>query len=138
MAVAGMKQEFREKYGGAEEIWSGRSFAEYPDLRALLEELPVSEVPEPTRAYTHRFSGILDNVYGELLFTLLEYEGYFMDKAYHIDRCSLKSVFRPNNAILLFTIEYTTKSGEKGFQTFEILRTDPRNYIFFTDKYRTS
>ncbi len=138
MEATVLKQEFREKYGGTEEIWSGHSFAEYPDLRALLEELPVSEVPEPTREYTHRFSGILDNVYGELLYTLLEYEGYFKDKAYHIDRCRLKSIIRPHNAIIVFIIEYTTKSGEKGSQSFEILRNAPRNYIFFTDKYRTS
>jgi|UniRef100_A0A7C3WPA1 hypothetical protein len=138
MEAVKLEQEFSEKYFGPEKIWSGHSFTDYPDLRAPLEELPVSEVPEPTKSYTHRFSGILDNVYGELLYTLLEYEGYFKDKAYHIDRCTIRPVIRPANAILVFTIEYTSKEGEKGSQTFEILRTDKRNYLFFTDKYRTS
>ncbi|MDI6854901.1 MAG: hypothetical protein QME75_15015 [Deltaproteobacteria bacterium] len=138
MAEKDSAQQFCEKYGATDKIWSGHSFAEYPNLRELLEELPVSEVPEPIKEYPCRFSGILDNVYGELLYTLLEYEGYFKDKAYHIDRCTLKPVIRPHNAIIAFNIDYTTKNGEPGSQSFEIIRNDPRNYIFFTEKYRTS
>jgi hypothetical protein len=138
MEAKNLKQEFSEKYGKADKIWSGHSFTEYPDIRKLLEELPVSDVAESVKDYPYRFSGILDNVYGELLYTLLEYEGYFKDKAHHIDQCSLKPFIRPNSAILAFHIDYTTKKGELGSQSFEIVRYDDRNYIFFTDKYRTS
>lgn len=138
MAEKDLKKQFSEKYGAADQIWSGHSFSEYPGLRALLEELPVSDVAESIKEYPHRFSGILDNVYGEMLYTLLEYEGYFKDKVYHIDKCTLKPFIRPHNAIIAFTIDYTTKKGEPGSQSFEILRNDERNYIFFTDKYRIS
>ena len=138
MAEKDLKQQFSEKYGQAEQIWSGHSFAEYPDLRAVLEEMPVSEVAESIHDYPYRFTGILDNVYGELLYTLLEYEGYFKDKVYHIDKCTLKPFIRPNSTIVGFIIDYTTKKGEPGSQSFEIVRHDRRNYIFFTDKYRTS
>jgi hypothetical protein len=138
MAAQDLKEQFSEKYGGAEQIWSGHSFADFPDLRGVLEEMPVSAVAESLREYPHQFSGILDNVYGEMLYTLLEYEGYFKDKAYHIDRCTLKPFIRPNSTIVSLTIDYTTKNGEPGSQSFEIVRHDPRNYIFFTDKYRIS
>lgn len=138
MAEKNLKQQFSEKYGTVDKIWSGHSFTEYPDLKALLEELPVSEVPESVKDYPYRFSGILNNVYGELLYTLLQYEGYFKDKVYHIDRCTLKPFIRPHSTIIVFNIDYTTKNGEEGSQSFEILRNDDRNYIFFTDKYRTS
>jgi hypothetical protein len=138
MSEKNLKQRFSEKYGKADKIWSGHSFTDYPDIRELLEELPVSEVPESVKEYPYRFRGILDNIYGELLYTLLEYQGYFQDKAYHIDRCTMKPFLRPNSTILAFDIDYTTKTGEKGSQTFEIVRHDDRNYIFFTDKYRRS
>ena len=138
MPVTEQKLQFREKYGAGEKIWSGHSFTENPRLRELLEELPVSEVPEATRPYTHRFTGILDNVYGEMLFTLTEYEGFFKDKDCKITECSLRPILKPHNAIIEFTIRYKCKTGREGFKTFEMLRTDDRNYIFFTDKYRTS
>jgi hypothetical protein len=138
MAEKDLRQQFNEKYGGTDQIWSGHSFAEYAGLRELLEELPVSEVPEPVGEYPCRFYGILDNVYGDILYTVLEYEGYFKDKAYHIDRCTLKPFIRPHNTIIAFNIDYTTKNGKAGSQSFEIIRNDDRNYIFFTEKYRTS
>lgn len=138
MAATDLKQQFSEKYGQAEQIWSGHSFSEFPDLRAVLEEMPVSEVAESIQDYPHRFSGILDNVYGEMLYTLLEYEGYFKDKVYRIHKVTVKPFIRPNSTIVAFTIDYTTKKGEPGSQSFEILRHDARNYIFFTDKYRIS
>jgi hypothetical protein len=138
MAEKDLKQQFSEKYGQAEQIWSGHSFAEYPDLRAVLEEMPVSAVAESIQEYPVRFVGILDNVYGEMLYTLLEYEGYFKDKVYHIDKCTVKPFIRANSTIIAFNIDYTTKQGEAGSKSFEILRNDARNYIFFTDKYRIS
>ena len=42
MAEAARKEDFSSKYGQVEKIWSGDSFIKYPDLRALLAELPVS------------------------------------------------------------------------------------------------
>ena len=138
MAEKNLQQQFSEKYGGAEKIWSGHSFAEYANLRELLEDLPVSEVPEPVREYSCRFQGILDNVYGELLYTLSEYEGYFKDKDAKITACSLKPFLRPHNVIIEFSIDYKHKKGGEGSKSFEILRNDDRNYIFFTDKYRIS
>lgn len=138
MAEKDLTQKFSEKYGSADKIWSGHSFVEYANLRELLEELPVSEVAEPVHEYPCRFSGILDNVYGELLYTLLEYEGYLRDKDCKIEECSLKPFLRPHNAIIEFTISYKGKKGGEGSKSFEILRYDDRNYMFFTDKYRTS
>lgn len=138
MAAKDLKQDFTEKYGRAEQIWSGHSFTEFPDLRAVLEEMPVSAVAESIQEYPHRFNGILDNVYGEMLYTLLEYEGYFKDKAYHIDKCTLKPFIRSSSTTVAFIIDYTTKKGEPGSQSFELVRSDDRNYIFFTDKYRIS
>jgi len=138
MAEKDLQQQFSEKYGGVEKIWSGHSFAECANLRELLEELPVSEVAESVKDYPNRFVGILDNVYGELLYTLLEYEGYFKDKDAKIKECFMKPFLRPHNSIIEFTIHYKGKKGGEGSQSFEILRNDDRNYIFFTDKYRTS
>ena len=136
MAEAARKEDFGSKYGQMENIWSGDSFIKYPDLRALLAELPVSPGAAPAKEYGHRYNGNLDIIFGEIMATLLAYEGYLKDKAFPIKECFIKPVFRAESTILEFAIRYKTKAGEEKVNSWEVTRNGDRNFIFYTDLYR--
>ncbi len=90
----------------------------------------------PRRDYTHRDAGNLDYVYGELLYNLSGFEGLFMDKAYHIDQVTVRPVIGANTVTLEFVIDFTTKDGQKGVKSLEVVRSGEREYLLFADKYR--
>ena len=127
------KEAFVEKYKNGSQVWSGGTFTGYLNLRSLLDELPVSDVAEATRDYPRRYSGIEENVYGELIHHLLSYEGYLKDKAYHIEECAVKPLIRDHSYLYQFSIRYTTREGEERVRTYEVARSDERNFIFFAD-----
>ncbi|MCL6622863.1 MAG: hypothetical protein K6T55_12295 [Syntrophobacterales bacterium] len=132
------KALFVDKYRHAGHIWSGHTFMDCQHLKDYLTELPISEVAAPRRPYTHRDQGNLDYVYGELLYNLSGFEGYFHDKAYHLDEVEIRPVLGGNTFSLEFVIHYTSKNGHKGVKTLEVLRTGEREYLLFADKYRLS
>lgn len=128
---------FHNKYENVGKIWSDVSFIKLLGiLRTLLSELPVSRVAAATREYSTKYTGNLDNIYGEIMFTLSEYEGYLRDKAFIINECFIKPIFKPDNIILEFNILYKTKQGEEVTRSYELIRNGERNFIFFANKYR--
>jgi hypothetical protein len=129
----GRREAFVGKYKNGAKIWSGETFTRYLNLRALLEALPISEVPEASREYARRYDGMAENIFGELIHNLLAFEGYLKDKACHIDRCVVTPIIRDANFLYQFGIRYTTKEGEERMRTYEVARSDERDYIFFTD-----
>uniref|UniRef100_A0A7C5EMW6 Uncharacterized protein n=1 Tax=Desulfobacca acetoxidans TaxID=60893 RepID=A0A7C5EMW6_9BACT len=133
MADEKRREAFKEKYKNGQLVWSGGTFTGYLDLRALLDELPISDVAAPSRNYPQRFNGIEENVYGELIHQLLAYEGYLKDKAYRIRECSIKPLINDLSYLYQFSISYTTKEGEERVRTYEVARSDERNFIFFAD-----
>lgn len=130
------KAAYAEKYKHVGQIWSGHTFMDCEYLKNYLAELPVSEVAAPKRPYTHRDQGNLDYVYGELLYNLSGFEGLFQDKAYHIDQVLVRPVIGGNTVSLEFVIHFTTKDGQKGVKTLEVVRSGERQYLLFADKYR--
>ncbi len=132
-----LRKAFVVKHKNGAKLWSGGTFTGYLDLRALLEELPISDVAEASREFGHRFAGMPDNVYGELIHNLLFFEGYLKDKAYHIEECAIQPLITDNSYIYQFTIRYTTKDGEEKVRTCEVARSDDRQFIFFTDPLHT-
>ena len=131
------REAFAEKYKNGDKVWSGGTFTGYLNLRALLDELPVSDVAEASRDYPRRYAGIEDNVYGELIHHLLSYEGYLKDKAYHIEECAIQPLIKDHSYLYQFHIRYTTKEGEERVRTYEVARRDERNFIFFADPLET-
>jgi hypothetical protein len=127
------REAFEEKYKNGDKVWSGGTFTGYLNLRTLLDELPISDVAEASRDYSRRYAGMEDNVYGELIHHLLSYEGYLKDKAYHIEECAIKPIVRDFTCLYQFSIRYTTKEGEERIRTYEVVRRDDRNFIFFAD-----
>ncbi len=130
------KAAFADKYRHVGQIWSGHSFMDCEYIKNYLAELPISEVPAPRRNYTHRDVGNLDYIYGELLYNLSGFEGLFQDKAYHIDSTQVRPVLTGTTVSLEFVIEFTTKDGQKGVKTLEVIRSGEREYLLFSDKYR--
>lgn len=127
------REAFLNKYKNGDQVWSGGTFTGYLNLRSLLDELPISDVAEASRDYPRRYTGMPDNVYGELIHNLLSFEGYLKDKAYHIEECAIKPIIRDSSFLCQFTIRYTTKEGEERVRTYEVARSDERDFIFFTD-----
>ena len=128
---------FVEKYPNGAKVWSGGTFTGYLNLRAMLEELPISEVAEASRDYGRRYDGIPENVYGELIHNLLAFEGYLKDKAYPIEACVITPIIGDGSFLYQFAIRYTTKAGEGRVRTYEVARSDERNFSFFTDPLRS-
>lgn len=133
MADVARREAFKEKYKNGQAVWSGGTFTGYLDLRALLAELPVSDVAAPSRSYSRQFSGIEENVYGELIHQLLAYEGYLQDKAYRVRECAIRPVITDLSFLYQFSIRYATKEGEERVRTYEVARSDERNFIIFVD-----
>ena len=131
------RKAFEEKYKNGEKVWSGGTFTGYLNLRVLLDELPISDVAEASREYPRRYAAMEDNVYGELIHHLLSYEGYLKDKAYHIEECAIQPIIRDHSYLYQFSIRYTTKEGEERIRTYEVARSDERNFIFFADPLET-
>jgi hypothetical protein len=127
------REAFQEKYSTGSKVWSGGTFTGYLNLRPLLDDLPISDVAEASREYSRRFQGISDNVYGELIHNLLSFEGYLKDRAFHIEECAIKPVVRDSSYLYQFSIRYTNKEGDEKVRTYEVARSDERNFIFFTD-----
>uniref|UniRef100_A0A7C3UXW7 Uncharacterized protein n=1 Tax=Desulfobacca acetoxidans TaxID=60893 RepID=A0A7C3UXW7_9BACT len=131
------RETFLQKYNNGAKIWSGGTFTGYLNLRSLLDELPVSDVAEASRDYPRRYQGMPDNIYGELIHNLLSFEGYLKDKAYHIEECAIIPIIRDSSFLYQFIIRYTTKEGEERVRTYEVARSDERNFIFFTDPLKS-
>jgi hypothetical protein len=130
------KEAFAGKYGSVAKIWSGKSFIQYHEYKTILAELPVSQVAVPTREYSRRFTGNLDYVYGEMLYSLTGLEGYLRDKAFPMEECFIRPVMRGSTFILEFSIRYKTKEGEETVRSAEVVRLGETKYLFFTDYYR--
>lgn len=130
------KAAFADKYKHVGQIWSGHSFMDCEYIKTYLAELPISEVAAPRRDYTNRDAGNLDYVFGELLYNLSGFEGLFKDRAYHIDRVTVRPVVGGHTVSLEFVIDFTTKDGQKGVKTLEVVRSGERSYLLFADKYR--
>ena len=126
------KEAFLNKYKNVDQIWSGHSFIDFQDLKGLLAELPVSPAAVPTKSYSHRLTGNREIIFGEILHNLLAYEGFMRDKTNTVKKCSIRPVVNQDAVIL----EYQTKKGKTGTQTFEVIRNGDRNYLFFLDRYR--
>ncbi len=124
---------FREKYPNGAKVWTGGTFTGYLNLRTLLEELPISEVAEASRDYARRYDGMPENVYGELIHNLLAFEGYLKDKAYRIEECLIAPIIRDSSCLYQFGIRYVTKEGEERTRTYEVARSDERDFSFFAD-----
>jgi len=124
---------FLEKYKNGAKVWSGATFTGYLNLRPLLEELPIASAAGPSRDYPRRFTGIADNVYGEIIHQLLAYEGYLRDKAYPIRECLIKPLIDDGGCKYQFIIRYATKEGEERQRTYEVARSDERTFILFAD-----
>jgi hypothetical protein len=131
------REAFVEKYKNGSQVWSGGTFTGYLNLRSLLDELPISEVAEASREYPRQYAGMPDNVYGELIHHLLSYEGYLKDKAYHIEECAIEPIIRESSFLYQFSIRYTTKEGEKRARTYEVARSDERDFILFADPFKS-
>ena len=131
------REAFLEKYKNGAKVWSGATFTGYLNLRSLLDELPISDVAEATRDYPRRYHGIPDNVYGELIHNLLSFEGYLRDRAFHIDECAIDPIIKNGSFLYQFSIRYTTKAGEERARTYEVARSDERNYLFFADPLKS-
>jgi hypothetical protein len=127
---------FLEKYPNGAKVWSGGTFTGYLNLRSLLDELPVSDNASASREYGRRYDGMPENVYGELIHNLLAFEGYLRDKAYRIQECAIVPVIRDASFLYQFGIRYATKEGEGRVRTYEVARSDERNFIFFADPLR--
>ena len=137
MAELAKKETFSDKYKSGEKIWSGHSFINYmTKLRDLLAELPISAAAAPARTYAHTFSGNLDYVFGELMYTLTGTEGYFRDTYCALKECYIRPVSTPQSIILEFNMDYKTKAGEEGTRYAEVIRTGATGYLFFTDYHR--
>lgn len=131
------REAFLEKYKNGAKVWSGGTFTGYLNLRSLLDELPISDVAEATRDYPRRYHGIPDNVYGELIHNLLSFEGYLRDRVFHIDECAIAPIIKDGSFLYQFSIRYTTKAGEERVRTYEVARSDERNYLFFADPLKS-
>jgi hypothetical protein len=131
------REAFLDKYKNGTQVWSGGTFTGYLNLRSLLDDLPISDVAEATRDYPRRYQGMPDNVYGELIHNLLSFEGYLKDRAFHIEECAIKPIVRDSSCLYQFFIRYTTKEGEERVRTYEVARSDERNFIFFTDPLKS-
>ena len=130
------RRAFLEKYPNGAKVWSGGTFTGYLNLRSLLDELPVSDIAEASREYAQRYAGMPENVYGELVHNLLSFEGYLKDKAYRIEECLIAPIIQDSSFLYRFSIRYTTKEGEERARTYEVARSDERNFIFFADPLR--
>jgi hypothetical protein len=131
------REAFQEKYSNGSRVWSGGTFTGYLNLRPLLDELPISDVAEASRDYPRRYQGMPDNVYGELIHNLLSFEGYLKDRAFHIEECAINPFVRDSSYLYQFIIRYTDKEGEEKVRTYEVARSDERNFIFFTDPLKS-
>jgi hypothetical protein len=131
------REAFKQKYPNGAQVWSGGTFTGYLNLRSLLDELPISDVAEATRDYPRRYHSMPDNVYGELIHNLLSFEGYLKDRAFHIEECAIKPIVRDDSYLYQFYIRYTNKEGEEKVRTYEVARSDERNFIFFTDPLKS-
>jgi hypothetical protein len=136
MAEAARKEDFSSKYGQVEKIWSGDSFIKYPDLRALLAELPVSTAAAAAKEYGQRFAGNLDFAFGEIMGVLLAFEGYLRDKAFPVKECLIKPIFKAESTILEFAIDYKTKAGEEKVYSCEVIRDGDRSFNLYFDRYK--
>jgi hypothetical protein len=124
---------FVEKYKDGARVWKGGTFTGYLNLRALLEELPVSEAAEASRDYARRYDGISENVYGELIHNLLAFEVYLKDKACRIEACLVDPIVREASYLYRFGIRYVTKTGEERLRTYEVARSGESRFIFYAD-----
>ena len=131
------RETFLEKYKNGAQVWSGGTFTGYLNLRSLLDELPISDVAEASRDYPRRYAGMPDNVYGELIHHLLSFEGYLRDRAFHIEECAIKPLVKDSSYLYQFSIRYTDKEGEEKVRTYEVARSDERNFIFFADPLKS-
>jgi hypothetical protein len=131
------REAFLGKFKNGAQVWSGGTFTGYLNLRSLLDELPISDVAQASRDYPRRYQGMPDNVYGELIHNLLSFEGYLRDRAFHIEECAIKPVVRDSSYLYQFSIRYTTKEGEERVRTYEVARSDERDFIFFTDPLKS-
>lgn len=131
------REAFVERYKNGARVWTGGTFTGYLNLRALLEELPISEHVEPSREYPHRYEGFPDNVYGEIIHHLLSYEGYLMDKAYKVKECAISPIIKNHTYLYQFSIRYTTKEGEERVRTYEVARSKERTFVFFSDPLKS-
>ncbi|OPX19218.1 MAG: hypothetical protein BZ151_10420 [Desulfobacca sp. 4484_104] len=132
MAEAAQIETFRDKYQNLEKIWSGTSFSNCGEARNLLAELPVSRVPGPAKDYPHIYVGILDNVFGQLMHTLVTCEGIIKDRHADILECFIRPIFNPDNTILEFNLRYKTTAGEEVTKTYEVIRNGDRSYVFYS------
>ena len=131
------REAFTEKYHNGSKVWFGGTFTGYLNLRSLLDELPISDMAEASREYPRHYTGMDDNVYGELIHHLLSFEGYLKDKAYHIEECAIQPIIKDHSYLYQFSIRYTTKEGEERVRTYEVARSDDRNFILFTDPLKS-
>ena len=130
------KEAFIDRYKDVDKVWSGKSFIQYHDYKALLAELPVSSVAVPQKEYPRKLQGNLDYVYGEMLYTLWGYEGYLRDKAFPVQECFIRPIIRPSTFILEFNVVYKTKAGEEMTWAAEVIRLGETRYLYFIDYYR--
>jgi hypothetical protein len=137
MTTMASEKSFGEKYQDAEKIWSGKGFIYYlEELKDLLAELPISPVVEPAREYTGVYPGNLAYVYGELMYCLTGYEGFLRDKAFPLQECFIRPIFKPRSTGLELGIRYKTKQGEELTWSCEVIREGATSYILFADYYR--
>jgi len=132
MAEAARTETFRDKYQNLEKIWSGTSFTDCMMARTLLAELPVSSAPGPAKDYPHIYVGIFDNVFGQLMHTLVTCEGILKDRHAQILEGFIRPVFKPENIILEFNLRYKTNAGEEKTKTYEVTRNGTRSFVFYS------
>ncbi|MBW1918205.1 MAG: hypothetical protein JRI57_09355 [Deltaproteobacteria bacterium] len=131
MAEAARTEIFIAKYQDKEKIWSGKSFTDCLGLRTLLAELPISKVPGPSKDFPHIYVGILENVFGQVMHTLVTCEGILHDRHAHILECSIRPALRADNVTLEFNIRYKTNKGEERSKSYEVIRGGERSFIFY-------
>ncbi|MFP3868524.1 MAG: hypothetical protein ACLFUU_10235 [Desulfobacteraceae bacterium] len=131
MAEAARSEAFHAKYQNMEKIWSGDSFADCMELRTRLAELPISTVPGSLKDYPHLYVGILENVFGQVIHTLVTCEGVLHDRHAHILECFIRPMIRPDNITLEFNLHYQTDQGQERTKSYEVVRSGERSYIFY-------
>jgi hypothetical protein len=136
MAEKNRQERFTITYQGVDKIWSGPSFIQYHDYKILLAELPISDVAVPNQTYSRKFSGNLEYVYGEMLYSLTGFEGYLRDKAFKMQECYIRPILGRNTYILEFDIRYRNNRGEEVTRPAEVLRLGETKYVFYTDYHR--
>ncbi len=136
MAEQTREELFTTKYQGVEKIWSGPSFLQYRDYKAVLAELPVSRAAVTGRTYGRKFPGNLEYVYGEMLYSLTGFEGHLRDKAFKLEECSVRPIIGRNTYILEFDMRYRNQAGEEVIRPAEVVRLGETKYTFYTDYYR--